>query len=44
MEMVHAAQRTLVWKSLMKLGKATATTVVSIEYMRRPSATVTKIR
>ncbi len=35
-EIVHPAQRTSVCKSLMKLGKATATAVASMVYMRRP--------
>jgi hypothetical protein len=44
MEIVHAAQRTLVSKSLMKLGKATATAVLSIEYIRRPTPAEMKMR
>ncbi len=41
---VHPAQITFVPRSFMKLGNATATTVVSMEDIRRPNAAVTKVR
>jgi hypothetical protein len=43
METVQAAQSTLVCKSVIRWGKATATAVLSIEYMRRPSPTEAKM-
>ena len=41
---LQAAHRTLVWRSLMKWGKATATTVMSMADMRSPMAAVANIR
>src|SRR5574337_335304 len=44
MDIVHAAQRTFVPNSLMKLGKATATAVLSMEYMKRLNPAAAKMR
>ena len=44
MDNVQAAQRTFVSKSLMKLGKATATAVLSMEYMKRLNPAAAKMR
>ncbi len=43
-EIVHADQRTFVCNSLVKLGKATATTVLSMADIRRLRLAVTKMR
>ena len=44
MDIVQAAQTTSVPKSLMKLGKATATAVLSMEYMNRLKPAAAKIK
>ncbi len=43
-EIVHADQRTLVWSSSVKFGKATAITVASIAFMKILKPAVKKIR
>ena len=43
-EIVHEDQRTVVCSSLVKFGKATATTVVSMADMKRLRPAVKKIR
>ena len=43
-EIVHPVQSTLDPNSLMKLGKATATTVLSMEYIRSAKPAQTKMR
>ena len=43
-EIVHADQRTLVCNSLVKFGKATATTVLSMAYIRILKLEVKKMR
>ena len=43
-EIVHAVQSTLEPSSLMKLGKATATTVPSMEYIRSAKPAQPKMR
>jgi hypothetical protein len=44
MEIVQAAQRTFVSNSLMRLGKATDTAVLSMEYMKRLNPAAAKMR